>query len=98
MMYGDHGSKGKVWMGTIVIGDVPPVGAPGKGNIYFTLEKWKGWVRVGKKEVTGYPTGVSPKEVVGERDKRQDVVDGKGWRVSSEHGEYVFTEMKMPTT
>jgi len=93
MMYGEHGSKGKVWAGTIVIGDVPPVGAQGKGNIYFALEMWKGWVRVERKEVARYPTGVSPKEVVVERDKRQDVVDEKGWRVSSEYGEYIFSQL-----
>lgn len=81
-----------------MIGDVPPVAALGNGTIYFALEMWKGWVRVGRKDVAGYPTGVSPKEVVGERDKRQDVVDEKGWRVSSEHGEYIFTQLYSPTT
>lgn len=78
MLWGEHESKGREWVGTLVIGGVG-------GDIMFG---WRGWLRVEREEVSRFAVGVSVEEIIGEREKRQDVVDSKGWKGVSEIGEY----------
>jgi hypothetical protein len=87
MLYGEHNSKGRKWVGTIVIGEK----GGGKGDVWFEAAAgWRGWCKVEREEVGAFPVGVCPSDVVEERGRRQEVLDGKGWRVSSEAGEYTF--------
>ena len=82
MVYGEHGSKGREWFGSIVIG-----GTGGDVNV-----GWRGWLRVEREEVGVFERGVSVVEAVGDRERRREVVDGKGWRVVCDDsgGEFRF--------
>ena len=79
MEAGEHRSKGRIWAGTFVIGGV--------GGDIWVAEGWKGWVNVEREGFEGFPMGVGVREVVGERVRRQEVVDGKGWRARERGGE-----------
>ena len=70
MLHGDHGSKGREWVGTVVCG-----GGGGDVNL-----GWRGWLKVGRGEVGGFSWGVSVEEALGDREGRRKIVDGKGWR------------------
>ena len=82
MLYGEHGSKGREWFGSIVIG-----GTGGDVNI-----GWRGWLRVEREEVGVFERGVSVVEAVRDRERRRESVDGKGWRVVCDDlgGEFSF--------
>ena len=70
MLYGDHGSKEREWVGTIVNG-----GVGGDVNV-----GWRGWLRVEREEVCGFGWGISVEEALGDRERRRSVVEGKGWK------------------
>ncbi|KAH7399955.1 hypothetical protein BKA64DRAFT_470107 [Cadophora sp. MPI-SDFR-AT-0126] len=71
MLYGPHRSHGREWLGVIVNG-----GAGGDINL-----GWRGWLRVETENVGAFGEGVSVEEVFfGERGRRAEVVDQKGWR------------------
>jgi len=71
MLYGAHRSHGREWLGVIVNGGVG-------GDINFG---WRGWLRVERESVGAFGEGVSVEEVFfGERGRRAEVVDQKGWR------------------
>jgi hypothetical protein len=70
MLYGEHGSKGREWFGTVVIG-----GTGGDVNV-----GWRGWLTVEREEGGGFGWGVSVEEAVGDRERRREIMDGKGWR------------------
>ncbi|KAJ5054073.1 uncharacterized protein L3040_000357 [Drepanopeziza brunnea f. sp. 'multigermtubi'] len=76
MLYGEHTSQGREWVGTIVNGGVG-------GDINLG---WRGWLRVDRQEVGGFAEAVSVEEVWGDRDRRQEVVDGKGWKAEGSEG------------
>lgn len=78
MLWGEHGSKGREWLGTLVNGGVG-------GDV---MVGWRGWLRVEREEVRRFAVGSSIEEVFGEREQRQDVVDHKGWKGVSEMGNY----------
>jgi hypothetical protein len=78
MLWGEHGSKGREWLGTIVLG-----GAGGD-----IMVGWRGWLGVDRDLVGGFGEGVSVEEAWGERERRQEVVDGRGWRAICELGEF----------
>ncbi|KAJ2966218.1 hypothetical protein NUW58_g10714 [Xylaria curta] len=78
MLYGAHDSRARAWWGTIVIG-----GMGGHVNA-----GWKGWLRVEREYVSGFPVGISAEEAMGERQKRQAAVDAAGWAASSRWGTY----------
>jgi hypothetical protein len=82
MLYGEHGSKGREWVGTIV------VGASG-GDINIG---WRGWLRVEREEVPKFGDGVAVEEVWREKGmrQRQEVVDKSGWKVECEFGDYCW--------
>jgi len=82
MLYGDHGSKGREWVGTIVLGDIG-------GDVNFG---WRGWLRVEREEVAGFREGGSVEEVWGEKGmrQRQEIVDNSGWKAQCEFGDYVW--------
>lgn len=80
MVYGGHGSKGREWWGTIV------VGGPG-GDV---CGGWRGWLRVDREETPGFGGVVPAEEALLER----GVGDGERptWVVSSEWGGFRFKE------
>ncbi|KAL2071308.1 hypothetical protein VTL71DRAFT_12543 [Oculimacula yallundae] len=77
MLYGDHKSHGKEWLGVIVSGGVG-------GDINLG---WRGWLRVERENVPAFGEGVSVEEVWGERGRRGDVVSERGWRAEDENGD-----------
>jgi len=82
MLYGKHGSTGREWWGTVVIG--------GSGGDVSC--GWKGWLRVDRAVMDGFPVGASVEEALALRTRRQDMVDQTGWVVSSEYGSFVFRD------
>ncbi|KAI1500336.1 hypothetical protein F5X99DRAFT_241924 [Biscogniauxia marginata] len=82
MLYGTHGSRDREWWGTVVIG-----GTGGDINA-----GWKGWLRVEREEVGGFNVGISVEEALGERNRRQEMVDAAGWVASSRWGSYAWKE------
>lgn len=86
MVYGAHGSRAREWWGTVVIG----TGA-GAGSIKGDVNAgWKGWLRVDREEVAGFPAGISAEEALRDRGKRQEVVEGAGWVAGSRVGGYAW--------
>jgi hypothetical protein len=80
MLYGEHGSKGREWVGTILNGG----GAVVKG--VDVVVGWRGWLRVERESVGTFAEGMSVEAAWEERTKRQEVVDGKGWKGKSKMG------------
>ncbi|OTB02748.1 hypothetical protein M426DRAFT_322349 [Hypoxylon sp. CI-4A] len=83
MLYGAHGSRAREWWGTVVIGG----GVSVKGDVNAG---WKGWLRVEREGINGFPAGISVEEALRDREKRQEVVDAAGWVASSSVGGYVW--------
>ncbi|RFU31861.1 hypothetical protein B7463_g4485, partial [Scytalidium lignicola] len=82
MLYGKHGSYDREWVGTMVNGGLG-------GDICVA---WNGWLNVDREEVVRFPAGISVEEAIGEKEKRQEVVDGCGWRGRSRVGWYGWKE------
>jgi hypothetical protein len=80
MLEGEHGSHGREWVGTLVNGGVG-------GDV---MVGWRGWLRVEREHVTGFALGGGIEGVIGEREKRQEVVDSSGWVGYSEMGKYTW--------
>jgi len=78
MLFGDHGSKRREWLSTIVTGGVG-------GDI---MVGWRGWLVVEREEVGGFGEGISVVEAWGDRDRRQEVVDDKRWKGVCEIGDF----------
>ncbi|KAI1467778.1 uncharacterized protein F4812DRAFT_376206 [Daldinia caldariorum] len=94
MLYGAHGSRGRELWGTVVIGGGEGGGGGGggggasvKGDVHAG---WKGWLRVEREEVEGFPAGASVEEALRDRDRRQEVVEDAGWVASSKVGSYLW--------
>ncbi|KAI5860819.1 hypothetical protein GGS23DRAFT_579056 [Durotheca rogersii] len=108
MVYGAHGSRAREWWGTVVIGggsNAPGAGASAganasgavagagiasRGDVYAD---WKGWLRVEREEVPGFPPGISIEEALRDRERRQRVVDAAGWVASSQVGSYAWKDI-----
>lgn len=82
MLHGDHASKGREWMGTLVNGG----GMLVKGA--DVVVGWRGWLRVEKEAVGAFAEGMAVEEAWGERERRQEVVDERGWKAGSEMGKF----------
>ena len=78
MLWGDHASKGREWVGTIVNGGV--------GD--DIMVDWRGWLRVEKEETGLFGLGFSVEEAIGNKERRQEVVDKGGWKAVSEIGAF----------
>lgn len=78
MLWGDHESKGREWVGTILNGGVG-------GDV---MVGWRGWLRVEKEAVGHFGDGVSVEEAWAERGMRQEVAEKSGWRAGSEIGDF----------
>ncbi|KAI1475499.1 hypothetical protein F4774DRAFT_421502 [Daldinia eschscholtzii] len=90
MLYGAHGSRAREWWGTVVIGGGGTGGGPSvKGDINAG---WKGWLKVEKEEIEGFPADFSVEEALRDREKRQKVVDDAGWVASSRVGSYLWRD------
>lgn len=87
MIYGEHGSRGREWVGVLVNGDVGERG----GDITIG---WRGWLRVEslRNEVPTFGVGVSAEEAMGERERRWSVVKRLGWKAVCPEGQYSWNE------
>ncbi|KAI1136277.1 hypothetical protein F5Y05DRAFT_415467 [Hypoxylon sp. FL0543] len=93
MLYGAHGSRAREWWGTVVIGGGSGTGTGGMSVKGDVNAGWKGWLRVEREDVPGFPTGVSVEEALRDREKRQEVVDAAGWVAASRAGGYVWKDV-----
>lgn len=82
MLYGEHASKGREWMGTLVNGG----GMMVKGA--DVVVGWRGWLRVEREAVSAFAEGMAVEEAWRERERRQEIVDSRGWKAGSEMGEF----------
>lgn len=94
MIYNRHASVAREWWGTIVIGGGSPA-ALGSSHTDVTTG-WKGWLRVNRGEVRGFPVGTSLEEALLERDQRQRAVDAAGYAASCAWGSFTFSESGGP--
>jgi hypothetical protein len=78
MLWGDHGSKEREWMGTIVNGGIG-------GDI---MTGWRGWLTVERELVEGSAPGISAEEALIERGRGQEAIASRGWRAVSQHGAF----------
>ena len=86
MFYGKHASRAREWWGTILIGE----GDPG-GGLVDVVGGWKGWLRVDRAEVQGFGIGMSVKEALADRERRQQALDReRRWVASSVWGSFTF--------
>lgn len=81
MLWGEHESKGREWLGTVVNGGVG-------GDI---MVGWRGWLRVEREETVGFAPGMSAEEALGESEARQEFVNSRGWRAVSDLGEFSWS-------
>lgn len=90
MVYSRHASVAREWWGTIVIGGgSPTVLGPGLADV---TTGWKGWLRVDREEVRGFPVGTSVEEAMIERDQRQRAADAAGLTATCVWGGFAFDE------
>lgn len=83
MVYGQHGSRGREWWGTIV------VGGPG-GD---ACGGWRGWLRVDREGRPGFGGVASADEALLERGEGEG--ERPTWVVSSEWGGFSFREEEL---
>ncbi|KAF7953087.1 hypothetical protein EAE96_006306 [Botrytis aclada] len=95
MLWGNHDSYGREFGGTILfrvegregvdMGSLRGMGRP------EVVMGWRGWLRVEREEVGAFGMGGSVEEMLEERERREEVVRGKGWRgVGEKGGEVVW--------
>lgn len=90
IVYSRHASVGREWWGTIIIGGGnPATSGPGHADV---TTGWKGWLRVDRDEVRGFPIGMSAEEALQDRDQRQRAADASGYTASSAWGTFSFQE------
>lgn len=90
IVYSRHASVAREWWGTIVIGGGGPT-TLGPGHADVTTG-WKGWLRVDREEVRGFPLGMSAEEALVERDQRQRAADASGYTATCAWGSFNFRE------
>lgn len=83
IVYGAHGSKGREWWGTIVVGGLG-------GDV---CGGWRGWLRVDREQRGGFGRIVSAEEALLERDRGEG--EPATWVVSSEWGGFRFNEEEL---
>ncbi|KAM0277312.1 hypothetical protein ACHAQH_005903 [Verticillium albo-atrum] len=98
MLYGRHDSRTREWWGTIVIGaplsaTTSSSSAHGRPSSSIQItSSWRGWMRVDREEVRGFPLGASAGEALADRKRRQDAVEGAPWTASCAWGMVAFRE------
>lgn len=63
----------------------------GTGNVDVTTG-WRGWLRVDRDEIRGFPLGMCIEEALAERDHRQRVVEDAGYTASCQWGWFIFSD------
>ncbi|TGO22224.1 hypothetical protein BPAE_0177g00180 [Botrytis paeoniae] len=98
MLYGNHDSYGREFGGTILFGvegregvDMGSLRGMGRPEVVMG---WRGWLRVEREEVGAFGTGGSVEEMLEEREMREEVVRGKGWRGAGEKGGEVVWKLE----
>jgi hypothetical protein len=82
MLWGDHGSKDREWMATIVHGGIG-------GDI---MSGWRGWLKVERDRIEGFVAGISTEEALTERGMAQG---SRGWRAVSQYGTFNWREQRL---
>ncbi|KAJ4415276.1 hypothetical protein N0V82_007438 [Gnomoniopsis sp. IMI 355080] len=90
IVYSKHASVAREWWGTIVIGGGSPA-ALGSGHADVTTG-WKGWLRVNRDDVRGFPLGMSAEEALVDRHQRQQAADASGYAATCAWGNFQFRE------
>lgn len=88
MIYAKHASSVREWWGTIIIGGGSPI-TFGAGNVDVTTS-WKGWLRIDRDEIQGFPLGTCIEEAITERNQRQRAVDNAGYTATCQWGRFTF--------
>jgi hypothetical protein len=78
MLWGDHASREREWMATIVNGGVG-------GDI---MTGWRGWLRVEREGIGGYTAGISTEEALIEGREEHSNMGSMGWRAVSQYGTF----------
>ncbi len=82
-------SADRRWWGTILTG----IGGPSLGSVDAAVTAgWKGWLRIDREDVPGFPAGLSAVSALAQRTARQAVSDEAGWTAESAWGGFVFRE------
>lgn len=90
MVYSKHASVAREWWGTIVIGGGSPTAlGPGRADV---TTGWKGWLRVGRDDVQGFPLGMSAEEALADRHQRQRAADASRYAATCAWGTFHFRE------
>ncbi|KAJ4396352.1 hypothetical protein N0V93_000571 [Gnomoniopsis smithogilvyi] len=92
IVYSKHASVAREWWGTIVIGGGSPT-ALGPGHADVTTG-WKGWLRVDRDDVRGFPLGMSAEEALVDRQQRQRAADVSGYAATCAWGNFHFREAR----
>jgi hypothetical protein len=103
MLYGSHGSKGRPWWGTIVIGGGQAAGLrehaatgvkgmPSKADKVDVTAAWAGWLKVERASVPGFGLGLSVEEAMRDCARRHEAFEAAGWVARS-----VWGELRLPT-
>lgn len=90
IIYSKHASVAREWWGTIVIGGASST-ALGSGHADVTTG-WKGWLRVDREEVPGFPVGMSAEEALADRDQRQRAAEASEYTATCAWGNFNFRE------
>lgn len=90
IVYSKHASIAREWWGTIVIGGGSPT-ALGTAHADVTTG-WKGWLRVQRDDVRGFPLGMSAEEALVDRHPRQRAADASGYAATCAWGDFHFRE------
>lgn len=88
MIYAKHASSAREWWGTIIIGggSLATFGAAS----FDVTTAWKGWLRVDRDEIRGFPLGMSIEESLADRDQRQRAVEDAGYKATCQWGSFTF--------
>lgn len=82
MLWGNHGSKDREWMATIVNGGVG-------GDI---MTGWKGWLRIERDRMDSFVASISAEEALIEMEISQKHMPPRGWRAVSQYGTFSWRE------
>ena len=96
LAYGTHASRHREFWGTVLFGGAAgrmsvhgrAGGGGGGGVCADVVTGRKGWLRVERPRLDGFPVGTSAEEALARREARQSAADAVGWRAVCAWGEF----------